>query len=107
MHPHLLIREMPNKGATSYPPKQGSFSDVSASFSEYVSQRGSETLCLILTHLGGSLYLYCHLSNVRFTTLQAVILETPYSALSVTTLRVPTLGTEGPAAGTFERGHIF
>lgn len=30
---------------------------TSASVSEYVSQRGSETLYLVLTYFGGSLYL--------------------------------------------------
>lgn len=44
IHLHLLITEMRDKVATSDPPKWGKFSDISTSFSEYVSERGSKIL---------------------------------------------------------------
>ena len=60
IHPFLLIREIPNKAATSDPSTKGHFSDTSASFSEYVSLKGTETFYFILTHVES--YLCCKFS---------------------------------------------
>ena len=92
IHPFLLIREIPNKAATSDPSNKGHFSDTSASFSEYVSLKGTETFYFILTHVES--YLCCKFSFPIYT-------------VSFSNCFLSSHSRQGPTLGFFKRLKIL